>query len=420
MKSHILAVAVAVFLMGSCKSNHDHNHDHHQHHEHSEAVEHHHEHSEAVEHHHEHSEATEHHQHVHQHSETAEMHQHNHSAAGDIILAPEKAHAAGVVAEIITPKDFRQVMSVSGRIESSQNAEKSIVANVAGVVSFNRPLVSGTQVTQGNTLLSISSHNLQDGDPVERAKIAYQAAEEEYNRAKRLIEDKIISEKDFNTIRERYENARLTYQAVAKDNSNNGATVTAPTSGYIKEVFVKEGDYVTVGQTLATIAQDNILYLYADIPERYYGYMNKIVSANFTTVYGNQVYELDSMNGEKVSYSRALASGSGYSTMTFSFKNDGTLVPGSFANIYLLAENKPNTIAVPNEALVEEQGLYFVFIKMCEESYSKRQVKIGASNGKEVEITDGIHSGDNVVIKGAYHVKLASTSASLPAHSHSH
>lgn len=420
MKSHILAVAVAVFLMGSCKSNHDHNHDHHQHHEHSEAVEHHHEHSEAVEHHHEHSEATEHHQHVHQHSETAEMHQHNHSAAGDIILAPEKAHAAGVVAEIITPKDFRQVMSVSGRIESSQNAEKSIVANVAGVVSFNRPLVSGTQVTQGNTLLSISSHNLQDGDPVERAKIAYQAAEEEYNRAKRLIEDKIISEKDFNTIRERYENARLTYQAVAKDNSNNGATVTAPTSGYIKEVFVKEGDYVTVGQTLATIAQDNILYLYADIPERYYGYMNKIVSANFTTVYGNQVYELDSMNGEKVSYSRALASGSGYSTMTFSFKNDGTLVPGSFANIYLLAENKPNTIAVPNEALVEEQGLYFVFIKMCEESYSKRQVTIGASNGKEVEITDGIHSGDNVVVKGAYHVKLASTSASLPAHSHSH
>jgi multidrug efflux pump subunit AcrA (membrane-fusion protein) len=148
--------------------------------------------------------------------------------------------------------------------------------------------------------------------------------------------------------------------------------------------------------------------------------MNKIVSANFSTVYGNQIYELDSMNGEKVSYSRALASGSGYSTMTFSFNNDGTLVPGSFANIYLLAENRPNTIALPNEALVEEQGLYFVFIKMCEESYSKRQVKIGASNGKEVEITDGIHSGDNVVVKGAYHVKLASTSASLPAHSHSH
>lgn len=398
MKKIIVIVAV-LFLCGACKNN---------------TTVHHHEHSEATEHshnHHDHTEATEHHQHV---------HQHNHSAAGDIILAPEKAHAAGVVAEIITPKDFRQVIPVSGKIESSQNAEKSIVANVAGVVSFNRPLVSGTQVTQGNTLLSISSHNLQDGDPVERAKIAYQAAEEEYNRAKRLIEDKIISEKDFNTIRERYENARLTYQAVAKDNSNNGATVTAPTSGYIKEIFVKEGDYVTVGQTLATVAQNNILYLYADIPERYYGYMNNITSANFSTVYSNQVYELDSMNGQKISYSRALASGSGYATMTFSFQNNGTLVPGSFANIYLLAEKIPNTIAVPNEALVEEQGLYFVFIKMCEESYSKRQVKIGASNGKEVEITDGIHSGENVVVKGAYHVKLASTSASLPAHSHSH
>lgn len=401
----IIVIAAVLFLCGACKNN---------------TTVHHHEHSEATEHHHEHSEATEHHQHVHQHSETAEMHQHNHSAAGDIILAPEKAEAAGVVAEIIKPKDFQQVISVSGRIEPSQKAEKSIVATVSGIVSFERPLLAGTQVSEGSGVVSISSKNLQDGDPVERAKIAYQAAEEEYNRAKRLIDDKIISEKDFNAIRERYENARLTYQAVAKDNSSSGATVTSPANGYIKEIFVKEGDYVTVGQTIATVAQDDILYLHADIPERYYGYMDKIASANFTTAYSNNVYELDMLNGKKISYSRALASGSGYATMTFSFKNDGTLVPGSFADIYLLAENRPNTIVVPLDALVEEQGLYFVFIKMCEESYSKRQVKTGASNGREIEINSGIHAGDNVVVKGAYHVKLASTSASLPAHSHSH
>lgn len=391
----IIVIAAVLFLCGACKNN-------------------------TTVHHHEHSEATEHHQHVHQHSETAEMHQHNHSAAGDIILAPEKAEAAGVVAEIIKPKDFQQVISVSGRIEPSQKAEKSIVATVSGIVSFERPLLAGTQVSEGSGVVSISSKNLQDGDPVERAKIAYQAAEEEYNRAKRLIDDKIISEKDFNAIRERYENARLTYQAVAKDNSSSGATVTSPANGYIKEIFVKEGDYVTVGQTIATVAQDDILYLHADIPERYYGYMDKIASANFTTAYSSNVYELDMLNGKKISYSRALASGSGYATMTFSFKNDGTLVPGSFADIYLLAENRPNTIVVPLDALVEEQGLYFVFIKMCEESYSKRQVKTGASNGREIEINSGIHAGDNVVVKGAYHVKLASTSASLPAHSHSH
>jgi hypothetical protein len=190
----IIVIAAVLFLCGACKNNttvhqHEHSETVEHHHEHSvHEHEHHHEHSEAAEHnnhHHEHSEAVEHH-HEHHHSETAETHQHNHTAAGDIILEADKAHAAGVVAEIITPKDFRQVISVSGRIESSQNAEKSIVANVAGVVSFNRPLVSGTQVSQGNTLLSISSHNMQDGDPVERAKIAYQAAEEEYNRAKRL------------------------------------------------------------------------------------------------------------------------------------------------------------------------------------------------------------------------------------------
>jgi multidrug efflux pump subunit AcrA (membrane-fusion protein) len=79
-----------------------------------------------------------------------------------------------------------------------------------------------------------------------------------------------------------------------------------------------------------------------------------------------------------------------------------------------------NVISIPVEALTEEQGLYFIYIQKCKESYKKQEVKLGASNGKEVQILSGVNAGDRVVVKGAYHVKLASASNALPAHSHEH
>ena len=86
----------------------------------------------------------------------------------------------------------------------------------------------------------------------------------------------------------------------------------------------------------------------------------------------------------------------------------------------MAAEEVEQLVTFPIEALTEEQGLYFIYIQKCEESYRKQEVKLGASNGKEVQILSGIQPGDKVVVKGAYHVKLASASNALPAHSHEH
>ena len=36
------------------------------------------------------------------------------------------------------------------------------------------------------------------------------------------------------------------------------------------------------------------------------------------------------------------------------------------------------------------------------------------------EVLSGVSAGDNVVVKGAYHVKLASASNVIPAHTHNH
>ena len=47
-------------------------------------------------------------------------------------------------------------------------------------------------------------------------------------------------------------------------------------------------------------------------------------------------------------------------------------------------------------------------------------VKLGADNGRDVQILSGVKPGDRVVVEGAYHVKLASASNAIPAHTHEH
>lgn len=420
MKKIFFMGIMGMFLLGSCNNHSGHNHEGHDHegHHHETETAHHHNHEG-------HNHAEEGHDHA---SEDHNIHNHNHAAEGhehgnnpdEIILAPEKAKAAGVVSEVIQPKPFRQVIKASGEVQAAQGNESVIVANVSGVVSFQRSVTEGMQVGKGATLMSISASQLQDGDPAERARIAYEVAKAEYDRASRLVESQIVSQKEFNSIREKYENARIAYEALVKNQTKSGVAVTAPIGGYIKNLLVKEGDYVAVGQPLATVTQNNRLFLRADVSERYYKYLNNITSANFKTPYDNHVYELDALNGRLLSYGKAAGSGSYYVPVTFSFDNKGDMIPGSFVEIYLLSKTMEDVIVLPEEALTEEQGLYFIYIQKCEESYKKQEVKLGASNGVEVQILEGLHAGDRVVVKGAYHVKLASASNALPAHSHEH
>ena len=449
MKKIFFMGVMGMFLLGSCNSHSGHSHEGHDHEGHNHATEEHahnheghsqehsheghsheghnhdhegHDHSHDAHNHEAHNHAEEAHNHdAHAHEGHDHSHGHDHGVNPDeIMLAPEKAKAAGVASEVIQPKTFRQVIKTSGEVQAAQGAESVVVANVAGVVSFQRAVTEGMQVGKGTTIMTISASKLQDGDPAERARIAYESAKADYDRASRLVESQIVSQKEFNAIKEKYENARLAYEALAKNQTKGGVAVAAPIGGYIKNLLVKEGDYVAVGQPLATVTQNNRLFLRADVSERYYKYLNGISSANFKTPYDNQVYELEALNGKLLSVGKAAGSGSYYVPVTFSFDNKGDIIPGSFVEIYLLSKQMDDALVLPIEALTEEQGLYFVYLQNCEESYKKQEVKIGASNGVEVQILDGIHPGDKVVVKGAYHVKLASAGNALPAHSHEH
>ena len=361
------------------------------------------------------------------HSATKECEGHNHGSeasesehSDEIILPKAKAEAAGVKVSTIEPGTFEQVIKTSGQVLAAQVDESVAVATVAGVVSFHGKVTEGMSVGKGSTLLTISSSNIADGDPVQRARIAYEISKKEYERMKALVKNKIVSDKDFAQAEQNYENARISYEALAKGNTKGGQAISSPIGGYVKNILVKEGDYVTIGQPLVSVTQNRRLFLRAEVSEKYYPYLRTIGSANFKTPYDNKVYALKELSGRLLSFGKSAGDNSFYVPVTFEFDNKGDIIPGSFVEVYLLSTPMENVISLPRTALTEEQGLFFVYLQLDEEGYKKQEVTLGADNGQSVQILTGVKAGDPVVVNGAYQVKLASASNAIPAHSHEH
>lgn len=371
------------------------------------------------------------HDHDHEHAEETEHHDHDseeegHDAMGahtdEIILSAEKARAAGVKVEEVKPGVFHGVIHTSGKVMSASCDETTVVATISGRVQYKNHVSEGLKVAAGTTLFSITSAGMQlaDGDPVQRSRIDYERAERDYTRAKILIKDKIISEKDLAVAKAEYEAAKLTYTSMKRTRSEGGVAVSAPRGGYVKQCLVNGGDYVEAGQPLAIITQNKHLYLRAEVSERHFGDVNKIRCAKFRTSYSNRLYDITDMGGHIQSYGRSAEVNNSYIPVIFEFNNTGDVVQGSYAEIYLITQDRHNVITLPLTALTEEQGIHFVYIQMDVEGYRKQEVTLGESDGERVEILTGVKQGDRVVTKGAMQVRLASASNAIPAHNHNH
>lgn len=340
--------------------------------------------------------------------------------AGEIVISADEAKAAGIVSEAVTPGEFSGVIPAGGKILAATGDEATVVATVPGIVSFTRGLTEGSSVAKGGTVFTISSRNLQD-DPARQAAVAYRTAKGEYERAAKLVEDKIVTQKEFNQIRSAYEAAKIAYEAYSGGAKQGaGVAVKSPIGGYVKTCLVKEGDYVTVGQPLMNVTQTRKLYLKANVPERYYSQMGTLRSAKFKTAYGDSVYDLRRMDGRLVAAGKQTGDGSPYIPVTFEFSNRADVAPGSFVETYLLTAPRKGVISVPVSALTDEQGVTFVYVQTDATCYERREVHTGETDGERVEIIAGLKDGEKVVVKGAMQVRLAGASTAIPGHTHNH
>lgn len=374
-------------------------------------------------HNHEHEHAEGHgHDHDHDH-EAEEGHVHSddehapetHSA--EISLDQHRAEELGVVTTEVTPGDFAEVIKVSGQIVPAITDASVVSATSSGIVNFNRNITEGAKVNSGTVIATISSKGVTGGDSNEQSRVALDAAKRELDRVEPLHADGIISTKDYNAIKQAYEQAKASYSGNA-----SGSAAVSRQNGIISQLLVRQGEYVETGQPIAAISGNTRLTLRADLPEKHHRMLPSISGANFRPSYSDETQRLDQLNGKLISSSNGnVGTQTGYIPVYFSFDNNGSTLPGSFAEVYLIGTKRHDVIAVPVEAISEQQGAHFVYVRLDEDCYEKRPVTLGYTDGENVEIKSGLSTGDNVVTGGMTFVKLAETSGVVPeGHSHSH
>lgn len=360
--------------------------------------------------------------HDHGHEDDCCDHEHDDIDLSDAIeFSDEQAELIGLETEIVTPREFSHVIKTSAQILPAQGDETTVVATTNGIVDFvSKSIAEGTAIRSGETMMTISARKLLDGEPFSRAKAEYEAAASEYNRAVPLAQEQIISAKDFEQIKLRYETSKSAYQAHASSASSQGIKITSPLTGFIKNKLVTQGEYVSVGQSLMTISQNKKLTLRAEVAPRHYKALSSLSDAHFRPSYEDKVYVLSELQGRILSRGRGMTNKSALIPITFEFEDTGSnIVPGSFGEVYLIGVSSSDILTVPTSAIIEEQGLHFVFIKINSGHYKKQEVSLGVSDGLRIEVLSGLSEEDEVVTKGAYRVKLASLSTDIP-HGHSH
>ncbi len=188
-------------------------------------------------------------------------------------------------------------------------------------------------------------------------------------------------------------------------------------SGFVKQLLVKNGTYVEAGQPVMTVSQNKTLVLTADLPQKYASVLANISSANSRNTVDKQSYTFEQLNAKVLSYGKAANSDNFLIPVIIQIDNRGNFMAGSFVEVYLKTLTNKLALIVPNGALLEEQGVFFVWVQITPELFEKREVVAGKTDGISTEILQGITSSERIVTRGAMIIKLAQATGTLDAHS---
>lgn len=404
MIRHILYVSFCA-VFAACNSNANDELAHHHHHGAHESEEHNHENCD-----HDH-EGHDHEGHDHEGHEG-----HNHGDGDEITLHAEQAKRFGVKVAEIVPGTFNNIIKVSGQVVPSSQSASVIAAPTAGIVYLNANAVVGKSISVGTSIATVKASGVTGGDPNAAARVAVDAARREVERLEPLHRRGVVSTAEYNRAVAAYQSAKASYSPAAASGQAH-ATI----SGAITAILVEQGQFVDAGTPIATVTANSRMTLRADVPQKLFNQVTSVTNARFRTTYMNTSVDLKDLNGARTSSEQTISTTPGYIPIYFSFTNNGSIVPGSIAEVYLEGQARQNVITVPVSALSEQQGDYFVYIQLDEEGYQKVPVTIGQSDGKRTEVLSGLHKGDKVVVEGTTTVRLAEKSGVVPeGHSHSH
>ena len=366
------------------------------------------------------------------------------------VLTDEQMKAVGVEIGSIEQKQLSATLKANGALRVP-NSNKANATSMFGGVIKSLNVEIGDFVKKGQVIATISNPQfiqLQEEYLSINSRIEF--AEQEVVRQRELNEGNAGAKKnlqsatsELNTLRTRKSSLNQQIQmmginpaSLSNSSLKSSLVVTSPISGTVSNVFAKIGSYVDVSSPIAEIIENTALHLdlqvyEKDIPLIKIGQkIDFVVTNNPNKTYSAEVYSIgSSFSGE----SKTIAV---HSKITGDKTGliDGMSITGTVSSDDVLST------AVPNDAIVNADGKYYIFLvkEQEEEPHDHKEDEAhdhGSEKGTQfvrVEVVKGAAQlgytaitpvsetpqGTHIVVKGAFFVNAKMDDTGEDGHGH--
>jgi len=324
----------------------------------------------------------------------------------------------GVV--VATPRPVGLVTELPGRLEASRVAQ--VRARAAGILQ-KRLFREGSDVRAGQPLFQIDAapyraalQSAQAGLARAQANLAQATAQAE--RFKPLVEANAISKQEYVNAVSAQQQAKADVaagQAAVQTAHINlaYANVTAPISGRIGRALVTEGALVGQGEAtqLAVVQQISPMYVnFTQSTTEVLRLRKGLASGQFKRAAGSDNAQVRVVLEDGSEYARAgqlmfsdltVDPTSGQITLRAEVPNpDGVLLPGMYVRVRFEEAQADNGIVLPQQAVSRSSQGDMVMVVAPDGKVSPRPVKVGAAQGGEWIVLDGLKPGEQVMVDG--------------------
>lgn len=341
-----------------------------------------------------------------------------------VVAAPgRRALVAAPAAGLTLPASDGGFVKLGDRVEAG-----AVLGSVSPVLGG----VEGTQLLAARAELEVKATEVES--EIARAKARLTRAQSLLARAERLRASGGASERELEDARFEAELAaadlaaaeklREPFEAVRKAREGGGAPLAvplrAPIAGMIAEARATPGEYVEAGRTLFEVLDLATVWLEADVPEGDLGRLPASPAASFVPL-ATAGAKPRTDGVEFVAIRPVIDDESRSARAVYAVKNDdGSLRLGAAIDLLLETARAEDALAIPESAIVDEDGKPVVFVQMEGEAFERREVTTGVRSQGYVQVLSGLEPGERVVTRGAYAVRLQSVSTTIPAHGHAH
>jgi RND family efflux transporter MFP subunit len=337
---------------------------------------------------------------------------------------------------LVAEASVRESVRVSARLDARPGGAADLVAPIDGRLTSVVDVPLGASVARGQELARLLPPPAVPGDlpELERAladaRSVLHLATRDRERAERLTTAGAAPERRLDEALAAEEQGRVRLAAAEGSLAQYNATRTgtaadaaglfslrAPIDGSIAHRNATTGATVGAGTVLFRIVDASQVHVVGQLPEAEAA-RARLVSAGEVEIHGEPERV---PTGPLVSVGQVLDPTSRTLPITFAFDNRALRLPvGQAIALHLLTAMAAPRPVVPAAAVVDDAGRPIVFVQLEGETFERRAVTLGARSGDLVQVIDGVAPGDRVVTTGAYLVRLASLSTTVPAHGHVH